>query len=529
MRHHNKIWGLFLRFARCFVLLISIVSTQGQVEDQDPIINPTMDPIVTTETIVRNGVTFVRNAVPIPTGKVESSGLLLEKILPREVTINSVFTYEYRVQNLTPHHLIDVAIHDKTSNNFEVTSSSPINPKISDLSVATWVVGNLGPRESKIIQIQGRAVREGEITTRGWATFQTVMFDTIKVTRADLELSVIAPQVSIQSQPIRYEVKVKNTGSSNLSGLLISGPVPENLRDLSGRENIEFKQNFLSPGSEINFTFELIPQTSGVYQVDLKVISEQGAASNAQTTTEVRSPKLQIRSESPSQRFIGKEVLVNLVVFNSGTAPARNATVELAIPNNITVLAINNGGRRVGSTVQWDLANLASGDSSDLSINVKSDIPGEYQFQSTVNALGLPAQSSTSSVKFTGIPAIALEVKDLKDPVPINEEFIYEITVTNQGTATASNVIVVCELEDAQEYVTTFGESAARLGEKKVINNRTYQEIIMQPLVRIDPQKSVSWRVSVKAVKKGDVRFTVRMSSDQFPRPTTEVEPTYQY
>ena len=95
-------------------LLLFAISGSGQVEVRNPIISPAMDPIVTTETIVRDGVTFVRNSVPIPTGKVESSGLLLEKILPQEVTLNSEFTYEYRVQNLTPHHLINVAIHDKT-------------------------------------------------------------------------------------------------------------------------------------------------------------------------------------------------------------------------------------------------------------------------------------------------------------------------------------------------------------------------------------------------------------------------------
>lgn len=529
MRRYNKIGYICIRTLLFHFLLLFAISGSGQVEVRNPIISPAMDPIVTTETIVRDGVTFVRNSVPIPTGKVESSGLLLEKILPQEVTLNSEFTYEYRVRNLTPHHLINVAIHDKTSSNFEVTVSSPIKPIISDLSVSTWKIGNLGPRESKVIQIKGKAVTEGEITTRGWATFQTVMFDKIKATRADLELSVVAPQVSIHTQPIRYEVKVKNTGSSSLSGLFVSGLVPENLKSLSGEKKIEFKQNFLSPGAEMKFSFELLPQAAGIYQLDLKAISEQGAASNAQMITEVRAPRLQIRSESPSQRFIGKEVLVNLVVFNTGNAPARNATVQLGIPNDITILAINNGGRKVGSNIQWDLVNLPSGDSTDLSINVKSDVPGEYQFKSSISIHGDIAESSSSSVKFTGIPAIALEVKDLKDPVPVNEEFIYEITVTNQGTSTASNVIVVCELEETQEYVSTFGESAAKLGEKKQINGITYQEIIMQPLVRIDPKKSVSWKVSVKALSKGDVRFTVRMSSDQFPRPTTEVEPTYQY
>ena len=183
----------------------------------------------------------------------------------------------------------------------------------------------------------------------------------------------------------------------------------------------------------------------------------------------------------------------------------------------------------MGNFVQWELLNLAAGDVKELSLSARADSPGDYQFISTVSAEGQQSVTASTDVKFIGIPAIALEVRDLKDPVPINEEFVYEITVTNQGTAPASNVRIICELEDSQEYVSSYGESAARLGNKRELEGKIMQEIIMEPLVRIDPKKSVNWRVSVRAVKKGDVRFSVRMSSDQFPRPTNDVEPTYQY
>ncbi|MCD8535060.1 MAG: hypothetical protein LR011_09845 [Verrucomicrobia bacterium] len=62
-----------------------------------------------------------------------------------------------------------------------------------------------------------------------------------------------------------------------------------------------------------------------------------------------------------------------------------------------------------------------------------------------------------------------------------------------------------------------------------MVGPKTVQEILMEPLVRIEPRTTVSWRVTVKALKRDDVRFTVRLSSDQLTRPNIDVESTFQY
>lgn len=511
------------------LLLVSLLARPIAGQPIPEIRDGIEDPIVTSETVVRDGITYVRSAVPIPTGILESSGLLLEKIVPTEVSIGKEFTFEYRVQNLTPYPLIDVAIHDKTSKNFQVTSSLPTKPTISMHSVATWSIGNLGPRESKIVQIQGKALEEGEITTRGWATFQPVMLDTIKVTRSEIDLKLSAPQVSLAGQPIRYQATIKNTGSSALSGIQLSGAVPKNLRIANGDESISYIRTSLAPGGEVTHSFELEPSAAGVYTLDLSVKSAQGASAAARSVTEVRAPFIMISAESPAERFIGRDVLICLSVENTGNAPSRNSSVELEIPAGITLVSVDNEGQVLGNSVRWDLFNLGEGDKKELCVNIKTNIPGEYTFKGKVNAAGLPVQTANTTVKLSGIPALAMEVKDLQDPVELGKELVYEITVTNQGTAPALNVRVVCELEDSQEFVDSYGESTSRLGQKKNVNGKMIQEVIFEPVIRIEPKKTITWRITVKAVKKDDVRFSARLVSEKFPRPSYDVESTYQY
>jgi hypothetical protein len=484
--------------------------------------------LITTETITRDGITYIRGSVPIPTGKLSSSGMLLEKIVPREVSVGKVFSYEYRAQNLTEQNLVDVAIFDKITPNFEATDSFPTQPMVQN-GIARWDLGTLGPREAKIIRIEGRAKSEGEITTCGWAVFQPSICNTISVTRADLEVSLVAPQVSLASQPIRYEAKVKNTGSSALTSLRLTARIPNGLQSFTGAENVELTRPVLGVGEEAVFNFELQANDAGEFPIELNVASAQGAADSASVVTEVRAPVLQISADSPEQRYIGRPVNVCLSIENTGTASARAPFVEISLPPGVDFVSADEGGRSFGTAVRWDLPELAAGDTRDLCVTVVASAPGEYTFVGSTSGSGLITRTASTTVRFAGIPAIAMDVRDIPDPVEVGKELVYEITVTNQGTAPASNVIIVCEMEDAQEFINSYGESTARLGERKSVDGRSVQEIIMEPVVRIEPQTTVSWRVTVKALKREDVRFTVRMSSDQLTRPNVDIESTFQY
>ncbi|MCD8535059.1 MAG: DUF11 domain-containing protein [Verrucomicrobia bacterium] len=457
MRNNLFVYGASLMTA----FFLACIPLGGTAQESGAFLTTTEE-ILTTETITRDGITYVRGSVPIPTGKLSSSGLLLEKIVPREVTVGKVFSYEYRAQNLTAQNLIDVAIYDKISENFETTASLPFEPKVQN-GISKWDLGSLGPRESKVIRIEGRAMAEGDVTTCGWATFQPTVCDTISVTRASVELSVIAPEVSLSSQSLRYEVKIKNTGSSNLTNLRISGKIPNGLQSFSGAQVIELNSPFLAVGEEVPFTFELMSSAPGEYPLELEVTTAQGVQDKASVVSEVRAPKLEITADSPEERFIGREANICLVIENSGNAPARNVTIELSLPPGINFVSADESGRSFGSMVRWDISDLAAADKKDLCATVVATSPGEYAFSGVVSAQGLAARTASTSVRFAGIAAIAMDVRDLVDPVEIGKELVYEITVTNQGTAPASNVVLICEMEDSQEFITSYGESTAKL------------------------------------------------------------------
>ncbi|MHC4992696.1 MAG: hypothetical protein ACYTGC_17130, partial [Planctomycetota bacterium] len=96
----------------------------------------------------------------------------------------------------------------------------------------------------------------------------------------------------------------------------------------------------------------------------------------------------------------------------------------------------------------------------------------------------------------------------------------YVVTVTNQGSAVARDVQVVCTLEDAMQFSTTSGATEGRLAAGA---------IQFQPLSMLAPGEKAVWRIEVVAGRPGDVRFATSLTSRMITRPVTETEATRFY
>ena len=106
--------------------------------------------------------------------------------------------------------------------------------------------------------------------------------------------------------------------------------------------------------------------------------------------------------------------------------------------------------------------------------------------------------------------------------IEVGAEVIYMIRVTNQGSLAGTGIKIVVNLEDSMQYVSASGSTVGTPG----ANGRT---ISFAPVASLAPKARAVWRMRVKAVKAGDVRFAVEMNSDQIGRPVHETETTNFY
>lgn len=453
-----------------------------------------------------------------PTGLRESSGLLLEKTVPAEVLVGQPVSYEYRVINLTDYEIRDVVVMDHVTSEFRPSDSEPAAAEASGGS-AKWKFDALAPKEVRVIKVRGVANAEGTIITCGWATYHPILCEPIKVTKANLQLVKTAPAEVLACDPIPVKLVVKNTGSSALTQVKVTDNLPEGLSS-GGQRNLTFDAGTLTPGQSKEFTFTANAARTGKYANTAKATSAQGVEAQDSTTTVVRKPALGIACEAPDERFIGRPIDVCVKVNNKGDAPSASTVVELPVPSGATFQGATAGGRLADGKVVWDVGALPPGGSKEVCVTFTAATAGTLQFSPSARGQCADQVNSSCQTRIAGIPAILLEVIDTDDPVEVGKTTTYVVTVTNQGSAPATNVRLTFDLEDTQQYVSGSGDTAL---------SAAGQRITSAPVGSLPPKAKATWKLVVKAGKVANVRFKASMTSDQLTRPVEETESTNQY
>lgn len=453
-----------------------------------------------------------------PTGVRETSGLLLEKVVPAEVMLGQPFSYEYKVINLTDFPLAEVTVMDRVTDNFQASDSTPRADSVAG-GVATWRIGQLGPRETKTIKVTGSASTETTIVTCGWATYSPILCEEIRVVKPAIELAKTMPAEVLQCDPIPVRLVVRNSGSSTLTGVRVTDNLPSGLTTDAGQSTVSFDVGTLAPGQSREFTFNARAARTGNYSNPAKVTSAQNVEAEAQASVRVVKPVLTIACEAPERAIFGRNFDVCLTVRNTGDAPSANTVVSLAL-GGARMVSATDGGTMSGANVNWNLGTLAAGATKRVCVTLVSDPGTTLNFAANAQGVCADPVSTTCRTEVVGVPGILLEVVDDPDPILVGSTTTYSIRVLNQGNSPITNVRVVGRTDpDSQEAVSGSGSTPVNL---------VAGGVEMGNVAVLGPKQQVEWKVVVRATAVENALFEVRMSSDQL-REVMELESTNQY
>jgi uncharacterized repeat protein (TIGR01451 family) len=334
-----------------------------------------------------------------------------------------------------------------------------------------------------------------------------------------LQLIKTAPTEASLCQPIEMALTVRNTGGITLTNIQITDSLPPGLHTPDGQTTVGFEVESLPAGTERLFRYQALAEARGDFVNIAHATAVGGVRAEAKATTTVRAPALALECDAPAARQDGRTVELCLTLRNEGDAPDPLATLELRLPQGVRLVSTTHGGSAAQGRVDWSFPDLGPNDTQRVCMVLATRHAGPLALTATaVGRCGPPVQAECV-VQVTGIPAVLLEVVDLADPIPRDQEVLYDITVTNQGSATLHNVQLLFNLPASQQWVSCTGSTPAR------VDQRTATTDI---LTALEPKAVASWRVIVKAVEADDARFEVALRSDEFERPIVEVEATQQ-
>ncbi|MEJ2647020.1 MAG: hypothetical protein P8016_01270 [Sedimentisphaerales bacterium] len=447
----------------------------------------------------------------------------LDKIMPKETKKNEQFTYTIKLTNLTDTLLSDIVVTEEYPNSFKLISTNPLAQEAPNR--LKWEIDSLGPKASRQITVSGMA--DYAEPMKYSTTVETPVVPavaTVQVVQPSLKLVKSVPSEAMLCDLIPMKYIITNNGTGTVTHIRITDTLPSGLRTTDGKAEISIDAGNLAEGQSREYTVELRAARIGTYtskafanSVDMGVRAE-----SAETPTVVSQPVLAITKNGPEHLYIGRPVTYEIIVSNKSDVTARDIVVEDSMPEGVSSVNATAGAQLIESNTKltWKLDSLAPNSSETFRVSYTPTIPGVITNAASATAYCAQAVSASMRTVVTGIPAVNLEVVDLDDPVRVGNRVTYMITVTNQGSAPLTNILVACVLEDYVKYISSAGATSGTMEGDK---------LRFLPLGSLAPHEKAVWRVVVAAVRPGDTRFKVILNSDELTRPVEETEATYLY
>jgi uncharacterized repeat protein (TIGR01451 family) len=440
--------------------------------------------------------------------------------MPNEVGLNRNFNYTIKITNLTETNLTDIVITEQLPANFKYMSTNP-TAKAEDNKLI-WEIASLGPKARKQFTVSGMATYREDL--KYCTTVITPVIPAcanIAVIQPELKLTKTAPAEALLCDLIPVRYVVNNAGTGSIQNVKIIENLPAGLRTTDGKSELVFDAGTLGGGQSRQFTAELRATQTGTFVSGAVASSTTGLrVESSATTTSVGMPILSISKIGPDHLYIGRPAAYEIMISNKSDVAAKNTILEDTIPTGVSEVKATAGAKLSGSKLVWEFGTLEPNASKNVRVTYTPTQAGTLINTATASAYCAEAVTSTMRTSVTGIPALALEVVDIEDPVRIGSRATYVIRVENQGSATATNIRIGCLLENNVQYVSSAGATAS---------SQEGQTIRFFPLGSLAPKAQAAWRVVVEAVREGDVRFKAVMNADQLSRPVEETESTHIY
>ena len=470
--------------------------------------------------IVTIPATKTAQSIDVAPGKQQPS-VSIEWTGPSEIRIHQPIACQILVRNTSNALVQGVVVRHRLGQGVVCKSSEP--KVANEGGELIWNLGTLTPDQSRRIDLVLVSQNRGALTNHATVTFSAIATHSMQVREPQLAVKMRAPDKVIAGETVTFQLSISNPGDGVAEAIKLKAMLPEGLEHARGKV-VELDVGKLAPKEVRTMQLVCLAKGDGMQKCVIVASGDGDLSSNDSAQLEILMPKLDVALAGPKMRYLDRHAIYVLKVTNPGSAPANGVEVKEVIPAGFKFHQANNGGQFQEGTrlVTWNLDNLPPGQSKDLAVDLIPIDVGEHRLIAHVKtARGLKSEAELRTV-VEGLSSLFMEVSHADDPIEVGAETAYEIRVANTGTKTETNVEVVCTLPAQLEFKGAKCTTTLRYRQEG-------RELIFEPLPRLAPKADVIYRVQVKGIAPGDIRFRTRFRADGLKEPVLREESTRIY
>jgi uncharacterized repeat protein (TIGR01451 family) len=439
----------------------------------------------------------------------------LRVAVPSQASLGQEVEYRITVTNRSAAPAHRVVVRDRLPANARFVRSQP--PASATEPELLWELGTLAPGERREISLVLQASEGSELDNAVRVQFEHGVRLRTQLLRPALQLKKDGPAETQVSARVSYRLTVTNTGSLPAHNVTVTDELPDGLEHPEGHRVLHFPLGTLRPGETRQVSYEVVASRRGKFTNRAKVTADGVVQDEVQFTIAAVEPALDFSMRGPSEQSFQRSLTYELRVTNTGDVPVSQVVVLNPLPPKTTFVSASHGGRLVDSQVRWDLGTVEPGASRSLELKLRPLAPGRLVNTAEVRTEQGLRRTAQAATEIIGEAGLLLEVVDLQDPIEVGGDTQYNIIIRNQGSVPARNIRIVAIVPREMAVARVQGPTDHR---------KEGNEVRFEPL-DLPPGRDTVYRVFVRALEVGDVRFRVELTSDQLPAgPLREEEST---
>lgn len=436
----------------------------------------------------------------------------LSKQMPKEAALGQEFEYQLLLNS--SECVGNIVVTDQVPEGASYVRSEP-SAEASG-STLTWRLGEMDASQRGVIRVWLKADREGTLASCATISADPRVCASTFVGKPALTIDKAGPETAILGSTVNYTIVVSNNGSALARNVVVTDTVPEGLESADGKKQLTFEVGDLAPNQSKSINVALRAAARGRHCNVAEASSSNAGKVSDEACTTVVQPGLKVAKTGDAERFLGRNANYKVVVSNTGDTTLTDVTVTDTAPAATSIVSAN-GATVNGNQAVWRIASLPAGEERSFNVVLTSTTAGNHCNTVAASAAGGLEDRAEACTLWRGVAAVLLEVVDDPDPIQVDEETVYTIRVTNQGTADLINIGVAAQFDGEMSPVSSPEGTVAG------------QNVRFPAVARLAAKQSFSYTVRAKGVNPGDARNKVSLTADGLATPVVEEESTTVY
>lgn len=459
--------------------------------------------VVKTEAAVEKQA-FGSLSVEAPAGK-QQPAVSVEWVGPTAIRIHQPMRCQLVVRNVSTAPAQNVIVRHRLAAGMDLKECEPLaNNENGEL---VWQLGTLAPEQTRRIALTLIPHTRGPANCSAAVTFTALARHSIQVREPQLAIKMRASEKAVLGENIALLFSLTNPGDGVTEQIRVKVTLPDGLEHPRGKM-VDFEVAPLAPKETRTVQLTCVARGTGPQKCAVSASADGNLSASDTALVNILTPKLEIALAGPKLRYLHRPALYVVKVSNPGSAPTTDVEVHETIPTGFRLHQANGGQYQEATRqISWKVGDLQPGQTKELPVELIPIEAGEHRLTAHArNSRGLKSEAEIRT-HVEGLPSLEVEVTHVDDPIEVGAETAFEIRVANRGTKTESNVEVTCTLPKQLEFVGAKCTTTLHYRQEG-------RELIFETMPGLAPRAEEIFRVQVRGVGAGDVRFKTRIRAD---------------